>query len=53
MDFNHSSEQQIDLPFNQHELADLALPVTSSEEMRAAGRPCVIQIEAHRLGGHG
>jgi hypothetical protein len=53
MDFNHSPEQQIYLAFNKHELADLALPVPSAKEMRAAGRPCIIQIKAHRLSGHG
>jgi len=37
MDLNDSTEQQIDLAFNQDELTDLALPITPSKEMRATG----------------
>jgi hypothetical protein len=53
MDFNDPSEQQIGLSFNQNELADFALPITPAEKMRSAWRSCIIQIEAHRLSGHG
>jgi hypothetical protein len=52
MDFDDPPEQQIDLTFNQHKLANFALTITPPKEMRAAGRPSIIQIESHCLGSY-
>lgn len=53
MNFYHASKQKSYLTFNQDELANLALPVSTSEEVRTAGRASVIQAEAYSLGGDG
>ena len=42
MDFDDTPEQQIDLTFNQHKLANFALAVTPPKEVRAARRASVV-----------